>query len=61
MTKEQFVTVLRAAGITEEQMKRLHAEFENRLPEEHQQFLEYLQINTKEIKSIRAWSAAAKN
>jgi hypothetical protein len=61
MTKEQFVSVLRAAGITEDQMKRLHAEFESRLPEEHQQFLEFLQINAEEIKSIRTWSATARN
>ena len=56
MTKEQFVGVLKAAGITEEQMKKLHAEFERRLPQEHQSFLEYLNIGAAEIAAIRAAS-----
>lgn len=57
MTKDKFVSVLRAAGITEEQMHKLHVEFEKADPAGHQGFLEFLGIPPAEIASIRDWSA----
>ncbi len=57
MTKDKFVAILRAAGITEDQMRKLHVEFERTDPKEHQRFLEYLGIAPAEITSIRAQSA----
>ncbi|MGC4048462.1 MAG: hypothetical protein QM757_01950 [Paludibaculum sp.] len=57
MTKDKFVAILRTAGITEDQMHKLHVEFERSDPKEHQGFLEYLSIPPAEIASIRAWSA----
>ncbi|WP_321478301.1 hypothetical protein [uncultured Paludibaculum sp.] len=57
MTKDKFVAILRTAGITEDQMHKLHAEFERSDPKEHQRFLEYLNIPQAEIASIRAASA----
>lgn len=57
MTKDNFVAVLRAAGITEEQMHKLHVEFEKADPAGHQSFLEFLSIPPAEVASIRAWSA----
>ena len=58
VTKEKFTAVLRASGFTEEDMRRLHTEFENNAPNEHQEFLEFLHIPAEEIRSIREWSRA---
>ena len=56
VTKEKFVAILRASGFTEEDMRRLHTEFETSAPNEHQEFLEFLHIPEEEIRSIRAGS-----
>ena len=56
MTKEKWVSIMHAAGFSEEQMRRWHKQFEQQAPEEHQEFLEYLQIPVEEIGKIRSWS-----
>jgi len=56
MTKEKWVSILHAAGFKEEDMRRWHKQFERQAPDEHQQFLEYLQIPAEEIDGIRQWS-----
>jgi MerR family transcriptional regulator, thiopeptide resistance regulator len=56
LTKDKFVSILRAAGLTEEEMARFHREFEKNAPEDHQEFLEFLKIGAEEIGQIRAWS-----
>ncbi len=56
MKKETFVSVLRAAGLSDEQMHRLHAAFESIAPGDHQKFLEFLQIPPAEVAAIRAGS-----
>ena len=56
VTKEKWVEIMRAAGFTEQDMRRWHTEFEKSAPQEHQEFLEFLHIPTDEIASIRAWS-----
>jgi DNA-binding transcriptional MerR regulator len=53
MTKQKWVEIMHAAGLTEEQMQRWHKQFELQAPEEHQKFLEYLQIPAPEIGCIR--------
>ena len=58
MTKEKWVTIMKGAGFSEADMRRWHSEFEHTAPEEHQQFLEYLNIPGEEVQSIRAWSAS---
>ena len=58
VTKEKFTAVLRASGFTEDDMRRLHTEFESNAPNEHQEFLEFLHIPAEEIRSIREWSRA---
>ena len=58
VTKEKFTAVLRASGFTEDDMRRLHTEFENNAPNQHQEFLEFLHIPAEEIRSIREWSRA---
>jgi len=57
MTKDKWVSIMRAAGFKEEDMRRWHAEFERSAPQDHQEFLEYLHIPAEEIRRIREWSA----
>lgn len=57
MTKEKWVSIMKASGLTETEMHRWHAEFEKAAPTEHQEFLEFLHIPAEEIRSIRDWSA----
>ncbi len=59
MTKDKWVAIMRAAGFTEDQMRRWHREFETNAPQDHQAFLEFLHIDPKEIAKIREWSAKA--
>jgi DNA-binding transcriptional MerR regulator len=56
MSKEKWVSIMKAAGFTENDMHRWHREFERSAPEEHNEFLEFLHIPAAEIKSIREWS-----
>ena len=56
ITKEKWVSIMKAAGFTEEDIHRWHAEFEKAAPNEHQEFLEFLNIPAEEIRSIRDWS-----
>jgi MerR family transcriptional regulator, thiopeptide resistance regulator len=59
ITKEKWVSIMKASGLTEADMHRWHAEFEKAAPEEHQEFLEFLHIPAAEIRTIRDWSARA--
>jgi DNA-binding transcriptional MerR regulator len=56
VSKEKFVSVMKGAGFSDEDMRRWHAEFEKQAPGEHQEFLEFLRIPAAEIEQIRAWS-----
>jgi len=56
MNKENWVELFRAVGLSDEPMVRWHREFEAKYPEDHQSFLEWLNIPKDEIKSIRALS-----
>jgi len=59
VTKEKWVEVMRAAGFTDDDMHRWHAQFEKSAPREHQEFLEFLHIPPEEVQSIRDWSRKA--
>lgn len=56
MNKQKWVAIMHAAGFVEDDMRRWHKQFEQQAPQEHQQFLEYLQIPKEEIGKIREWS-----
>ena len=56
ITKEKWVEIMRASGLSEDNMHRWHAEFERAAPEEHEEFLRFLQIPDEEVQSIRNWS-----
>jgi len=58
ITKDLWVSILRAAGLDETGMKNWHIEFEKASPEAHRDFLESLGIDKDEIASIREWSLA---
>jgi DNA-binding transcriptional MerR regulator len=56
ITKEKWVSIMKACGFSTEQMHRWHAEFERSAPQGHQEFLEFLHIPAAEIKTIRKQS-----
>lgn len=56
ITKDKWVSIMKACGFTGDQMNRWHAEFERSAPQEHQEFLEFLHIPAAEIKTIREQS-----
>jgi hypothetical protein len=56
ISKEKWVSIMKACGLTDEQMHRWHAEFERSAPAEHQEFLEFLHIPADEIVNIRKQS-----
>jgi hypothetical protein len=58
ITKDQFVALLKEAGVTQAQMKSLHTLFEKRHPEQHETFLANLGISKAEIAEIRKYSAS---
>jgi DNA-binding transcriptional MerR regulator len=57
ITKERWVSIMKASGMSEADMHRWHAEFEKAAPEEHREFLEYLHIPAAEVRAIRDWAA----
>ncbi len=56
LDKEGWVAILRATGLSDEDMRRWHVEFERRLPAAHQDFLESLGLAGEEITRIREGS-----
>lgn len=56
MTKERWTAIMRAAGMSEADMHNWHREFEAREPQGHQEFLESLDLDSKEVRRIRALS-----
>jgi len=54
--KDNFVDILKTIGLKEEEMDKLHVEFERFYPEEHQFFLEFLGIPPDEVRLIREYS-----
>jgi DNA-binding transcriptional MerR regulator len=58
LDKDGWVAILRATGMSEEDMQRWHVEFERLSPEAHQDFLESLGLDGGEIARIRRWSRA---
>ncbi|MCG8671216.1 MAG: MerR family transcriptional regulator [Pseudomonadales bacterium] len=53
MNKNQWVELLESVGMSETDMWTWHAEFEKRMPQAHQDFLESLNISEEEIQQIR--------
>jgi DNA-binding transcriptional MerR regulator len=56
LNKAAWVALLRATGLSDEDMRRWHVEFERMSPAAHRDFLESLGIPRREVESIRRWS-----
>jgi hypothetical protein len=54
MDKEKWVLLFQQIGLDEATMVKWHQAFETRYPNEHQSFLEWLNIPGNEIARIRA-------
>jgi DNA-binding transcriptional MerR regulator len=54
--RDLWVEMLRAAGMDDRAMARWHAEFEERAPDAHREFLLSLGIPEGEAEEIRGWS-----
>ncbi len=53
MTKEAWKEMFREIGLSEEAMNRWHCIFEQKHPEAHQSFLEWLDLDERTIQNIR--------
>ena len=58
LSKESWTAMFRAIGMSDEDMREWHANFETNMPEGHADFLHSLGLTAEEIRRIRAWSAA---
>lgn len=56
LNKEQFVALMRATGLNDDDMHRWHKEFEAMSGESHEEFLASLGCPPDEIQKIREWS-----
>ena len=56
MTVNEFKQLFREIGLDEMTMQKWHALFEQRHPESHQSFLEWLGLDAAQIERIRAHS-----
>ena len=59
LSKDRWVAVMKASGMTEEDMHNWHIQFEKMEPEAHHEFLELLGIGGDEVKRIRDWARSA--
>lgn len=55
---DTWTTMFNEAGLSTEDMRRWHADFERLSPDEHVQFLKGLHMPEKEISMIRSWAGA---
>lgn len=53
VTKDRWVEIMRAAGLSDDDMHNWHRQFERLEPDAHQEFLESLGIGSDEIRAIR--------
>jgi len=57
LDKRTWVDLLAASGMSQEAMRRWHADFERTAPAEHQRFLELLGLGEEEIAAVRHGTA----
>jgi len=56
LDKDRWVAILRATGLSDDDMRRWHVEFERMSPGAHQDFLQSLGLPADQIERIREWS-----
>lgn len=54
MNVTNWVELFKQVGVDKETLNKWHHEFENKFPEDHQSFLEWLGLSPEEIKKIRS-------
>lgn len=59
MTKSNWVDMLKASGMNDDDMHAWHADFERNFPQIHEDFLYSLGCPSEEVKAIRDWSKTA--
>lgn len=57
--RESLVAMLHEAGLNDDDLKSLHAQFEHTNPAEHANFLRGLGMSDGEIKGLQSWLAGA--
>lgn len=57
MNRDTWVSLLEAAGFSQEEMLRWHVQFERMAPDKHRRFLEFLCLPEEEIERIRSLAA----
>jgi len=57
LSKQTWTEMFRAIGMSDEEMRQWHANFEKNMPSAHADFLHSLGLDAAEIQRIRAWSA----
>lgn len=58
LSKDTWTEMFRAIGMSDDEMRQWHANFEKNMPEAHADFLHSLGLDAQEIQRIRAWSLA---
>jgi DNA-binding transcriptional MerR regulator len=61
MNKQQWVDLLKATGLNDDDMSQWHIQFERAMPDAHQDFLESINLSADEITDIRSRSQVALN
>lgn len=56
LSKESWTAMFRAIGMSDEEMRQWHANFEKHMADAHADFLRSLGLGAEEIQRIRAWS-----
>ena len=59
MSKEGWTKMFRSIGLSDDDMRRWHTQFEQTMPEAHRDFLESLGLDAPEVRRIRAWALSA--
>jgi DNA-binding transcriptional MerR regulator len=55
LSKDTWTDMFRAIGMSDDEMRQWHANFEKTMPDAHADFLQALGLGDKEIRRIRAW------
>ena len=53
MNVEKWVELFQSIGLDKATMQKWHGEFESRFPDEHQAFLEWLNMPANDIQEVR--------
>lgn len=56
LSKDTWTRMFQAIGLSDEEMRRWHANFEKTMPDAHADFLHSLGLGAEEIRRIRDWS-----